>query len=148
MKKFMFYLMVINNFLASIVMIIVLAMGNSDLPLLTFGLRGALIAAGVVLVVRRYASWVRRGELTAWYLAEAAVAVFNLVYLSVFSHVNVQTLEFVITGTLVTPVLNGALILLLFKAASRYAVIGELEEEEAVSAAGSAAQSVQPAAKW
>ncbi len=141
----MFYLMVINNFLASIVMIIVLAMGNSALPSLTFGLRGALIFAGVVLIVRRYASWVRRGELTAWYVAEAAVAVFNLVYLSVFSHVSVQALEFVITGTLVTPVLNGVLALLLFKGINRYAVIGDPEEEE-VSAAGSAAQSVQPAA--
>lgn len=128
MKKFMFYLMVLNTFVASIVMIVVLAMGSSALPPLVLALRGVLIVGSVVLVVKRYVSWVRRGEIAAYYAAEAAVAVFNLVYLAMFSPVDVSFFEFAITGTLVTPVLNGMLMLLLFKAHSRYAVIENADE--------------------
>lgn len=144
MKKFMFYLMVVSTFVASIMMIVVLAMGNSSLPVLTIGLRGVLIASGIALVIKRFVSWVRRGELIVWYVMDAAAAVFNLIYLSVFFPVEVRFQEFVITGTLVTPVLNLVLILLLLNTSSRYAVLENPGEEQPAVSDGH----VQPVAKW
>ena len=64
-------------------------------------LRGALVVTGVVLVVKRYVSWVRRSEITGFYIAEAAIAVFNLIFLSVFFPVDVSFFEYAITGTLI-----------------------------------------------
>lgn len=130
MKKFMFYLMVLNTFFSAIAMIVLIAMGSSSLPVLVFILRGVLVAGGTALVVKKYVSWVRRGEIGVYYALEAAVAVFNLAYLSLFFPVSVPIYEFLITGTLVTPFLNGVLILMLFKMNGRYAVLENPGEPE------------------
>ena len=130
MKKFMFYLMVLNTFLASIAMIMVLAMGASALPAVVLVLRGALIVGAVVLIVKKITSWVRRSEITAFYLAEAAVAAFNLIFLSIFHPVNVAVWEFAITGTLITPVLNTALVLILRRFGNRYVVFPSEEKPD------------------
>ena len=115
MKKFMFYLMMLNTFVAAIALAVVFIMGNSSLPSIVLALRGALVVTGVVLVVKRYVSWVRRSEITGFYIAEAAIAVFNLIFLSVFFPVDVSFFEYAITGTLITPILNLALVFLLRK---------------------------------
>lgn len=116
MKKFMFYLMALNTFVASIVMVVLLALGSSSLPVLVLALRGVMIVGGVALIVKRYLSWVRRGEIAVYYAADAVLAVFNLVFLSAFFPTDVSFFEFAVTGTLVTPVLNAVMILLLLKA--------------------------------
>ena len=112
MKKFMYYLMMLNTFVAAIALAVVFIMGNSSLPSIVLALRGALVVTGVVLVVKRYVSWVRRSEITGFYIAEAAIAVFNLIFLSVFFPVDVSFFEYAITGTLITPILNLALVFL------------------------------------
>ena len=130
MKKFMFYLMVLNTFLASIAMIAVLATGASSLPAVVLALRGALIVGAVALIVKKITSWVRRSEVAAFYLAEAAVTAFDLIFLSIFYPVNVAVWEFAITGTLITPVLNIALVLILRRFGNRYVVFPSEEKPD------------------
>ncbi|MCI8622503.1 MAG: hypothetical protein HFG26_02425 [Provencibacterium sp.] len=128
MKKFMFYLMVAETIIASVVLGMVLAMGDTSLPTLVLALRGVMIVGAVVLIIKKYVSWVRRGELTAFYLLDAAVAVFNLVFLSVFQPTNVSSFELIITGTLIAPFLNVVLVLLLHHSGGQYATIGTVGE--------------------
>lgn len=132
MKKFMFYLMVLETAAASVVLAILLLMGTTSLPGLVLALRGGMVVGALVLIIKKYVSWVRRGELTAFYLLDAALAVFNLVYLSIFRPTDVSSFELIITGTLVAPFLNTVLVLLLHHASGQYAVFehaGDTREE-------------------
>ena len=135
MKKFMFYLMAAETLAASVVMAAVLAMGTTSLPTLVLAMRGVMIVGAIVLIVKKYVSWVRRGEMTAFYLLDAALAVFNLVYLSIFHPTDVASFELIITGTLIAPFFNIVLVLLLYYSGSRYAVIENTgrTEEDAIS---------------
>lgn len=112
--------MVLNTLVTTLVMLFLLTTGSTALPGLVLALRGILILSAFVLITKKYVSWVRRGELAIYYLAEAAVAGFNLIYLSFFYPVDVSILEFSITGTLLTPILNVILVLLLNKLGGRY----------------------------
>lgn len=128
MKKFMFFVMALGSFLAFCTMAITLISGTSSLPSVIFILRGILVAGAVVLVIKKNFSWVRRSELSIYFLAESAVTIFNLVYLSMFSHADVSWFEFPITGTLLTPVFNILLVLVLTKLSNRYVMFDRVEE--------------------
>lgn len=112
MKKFMFFVMALGSLMAAITMLVTLIGGGGTLPILVYVLRGGLIAGSVFLVVKRCTSWVRRGELNAYFIAEAAVAVFNLVFLTLINPTDVSKYEFMITGSLITPCFNAVLIFL------------------------------------
>lgn len=143
MKKFMFYLMVLETAAAAVVLAIVLLMGTTSLPRLVLGLRGGLVVGALVLIVKKYVSWIRRGELTAFYLLDAALAIFNLVYLSVFHPTDVSSFELIITGTLVAPCLNTVLVLLLHHVGGQYAVFEHVADTEEVLPTQMAAQTAK-----
>lgn len=134
MKKFMFYLMALETLAASAALGFVLTVGTTSLPTLVLVLRGVMIVGAIVLIVKKYVSWIRRSEMTAFYLLDAALAVFNLVYLSIFNPTDVSSFELIITGTLIAPFFNAVLVLLLHYSSSRYAVLenGRAPAEEAI----------------
>ncbi|MCI8443048.1 MAG: hypothetical protein HFG27_11030 [Provencibacterium sp.] len=126
--------MAVETLAASLVMGIVLTVGTTSLPTMVLALRGVMIVGAMVLIVKKYVSWVRRSEMTAYYLLDAALAVFNLIYLSIFNPTDVSSFELIITGTLIAPFLNVVLVLLLHYSSSRYALAGkeELPDEDAI----------------
>lgn len=131
MKKFMFYFMVLNTFIAFVTMIAALLTGSS-LPALVFVLRGILIFGAMALTVKKYVSWIRRREIAAYYIADAAVAIINLLFLSVFSPTDVSFFELSLTGTLITPVLNAVLLFFLLHSSAQYVAFENIGEPVAV----------------
>lgn len=139
MKKFMFFLMVLGSFAAAVTMIVTLISGSSSLPLAVLIGRGLLIAWAFVLIIKKSVSWMRQGELNSYFIVEAVLATFNLIYLSLFSSADVSLIEYVITGTLITPVFN-IVLLLLSRVSRNYVSMNEVDGLSNPPASSSAPQ--------
>lgn len=94
---------------------ILLLSGGSGLPMLLFAVSGALVALGVLEVVRQKAGKATPNELSLYFMVLALGTLFSLVYVNLEVLSDVGMFEMAITGNLFDVVVAAVAALVFFK---------------------------------
>ena len=101
LKSVLFFVLVAFTGVRLVDMVYLFVNGQTNLPVAILGVTTAMVAYGLLLIVKKFVFDIRIKELMAFYLVWAAAIVFNLSYLR-FSHYPfaLSLPEFIAVGTI------------------------------------------------
>ncbi len=125
-KKILFYLMLVSTLLRITSILLFNLSGVSHLPMSVTLLSGALAVVGCVLVIRTVKHGLRLKELTIFHCSEIALTCASFAILH-FSPLDISIFETLITGNILTIVLDATFLLLAYRK-KRYITIANTEK--------------------
>lgn len=107
----MFIFLCLKAGVRGICLLIQLFMGLEDFPLGIFLLSCAIVIFGIVLIVLKFQKKLHTRNMTAFYITDTLAVIFNLVYMSLYSPIHINFVQFLYLGTLLDVAVNAAFLL-------------------------------------
>lgn len=115
LKQVLYYLMLVTTTVRFVDMIYLLAKDNTNLPVPVLIVTTFMVLYGIYLVVRKFLGNILLKQLMTFYVIQTVMIVFNLVYFSIASPLQVSILETVAIGTFLDIIVNASVIYLCTK---------------------------------
>lgn len=91
-------------------MIFILAKASTNLPIPVIVVTSAMIIYGIVLVFSKFITMVRMKQLLTFYMIQSLMILFNIIYVAMFSPLQISMAETWIVGTFLDLLVNSVLI--------------------------------------
>lgn len=112
LKRVMFYLMILLTASKFIAMTFVFSTDVGRLPVPVYVSAGIVTLFGIGLICKKIIKSVSKRELSIYYLLLSVSVVFNLIFMKIFCRVEVNTMDFMIIGTIMDILVSVTLVAL------------------------------------
>ena len=105
-KNVLYTLLLLTTGARFLNMAYLLATGSTDLPVPVLLVSAAMIAYGIILLVKKYTGMIRLKQFMAFYVVQTVMITFNLTYMALFYPLKVSLPDALMLGTFLDILVN------------------------------------------